>query len=138
MNYIGLTSSLSLICGPDTIKYACIQVTSPRQHFGPIIDTMNFWYDPSTLQSLMNEIFKEYLRKFNFFFFDDILIYSQSWEDHLSHVKVALSILRAHKLFVKMEKCQFGRTKVNYLGHVISKHGVAVVPDKISTMIERP
>ena len=51
---------------------------------------------------------------------------------------MALSILRAHKLFVKMEKCQFGQAQVNYLGHVISKYGVAVDPNKKSAMIEWP
>ena len=67
----------------------------------------------STFESLMNENFKEYIRKFILVFFDDILIYSQNWEDHLFHVPEALSILGAHKLFVKMEKCQFGQAQVN-------------------------
>eukprot|EP00268_Persea_americana_P050645 TRINITY_DN5521_c0_g1_i1.p1 TRINITY_DN5521_c0_g1~~TRINITY_DN5521_c0_g1_i1.p1 ORF type:complete len:370 (-),score=44.37 TRINITY_DN5521_c0_g1_i1:2500-3609(-) len=93
---------------------------------------------PSTLQSLMNEVFKAYVRKFILVFSDDILIYSRNWEDHLNHVEITLSPLRNHKLHVKMEKCQFGQTKVNYLGHIISQKGVAVDPDKISTMIEWP
>lgn len=65
---------------------------------------------PSTFQSLMNNIFRAYLRKFILVFFDDIFIYSRTWEEHLNHDKIALSILRAHKLFVKMEKCQFRQT----------------------------
>ena len=74
----------------------------------------------------MNEVIKEYLRKCILAFFDDILIYSRTWDDHLLHVKIALSILRTHKLFVKVEKCP---NKVNYVGHVITKEGVAVDPD---------
>lgn len=91
-----------------------------------------------TSHSLTNTVFKDYLRKFILIFFDDILIYSRSWEDHLFHVTVTLSALRTQKLFVKMEKCQFGQEQVNYLGHVISKHGVAVDNDKISAMLEWP
>ena len=67
----------------------------------------------STFQSLMNDIFKRYLRKFVLVFFDDILIYSSSWEDHLQHVKFVLDILRSHNLFLKREKCQFGQTHAN-------------------------
>ena len=60
---------------------------------------------PSTFQSLTNDIFKRYLRKFVLVFFDDILIYSSSWEDHLQHVKFVLDILGSHNLFLKREKC---------------------------------
>lgn len=92
---------------------------------------------PSTFQSLMNEFFKEY---FNFVlvFFDDILIYSKSWEEHLRHVKMVLLTLRNHKLYVKREKCQFGQVQVKYLGHVISKEGVAMDPDKVALMVDWP
>ena len=93
---------------------------------------------PSTLQSLINEVFKEYLRKFVLVFFDDILIYSKSWEEHLRHVKMVLSTLRNHKLYVKREKCQFGQVQIKYLGHVISKEGVAVDLDKVASMVDWP
>lgn len=43
---------------------------------------------PSTFQALMSHIFKLYLRKFVLVFFDFILVYSQSWDQHLQHVKV--------------------------------------------------
>ena len=93
---------------------------------------------PSTFQSLMNEIFKKYLRKFVLVFFDDILIYSKNWDEHWIHVEKVLSILRDHKLFVKKEKCQFGQECIHYLGHVISREGVAVDPEKVQAMLKWP
>ena len=86
----------------------------------------------------MNEIFKKYLRKFVLVFFDDILIYSKNWDEHWIHVEKVLSILRDHKLFVKKEKCQFGQECIHYLGHVISREGVAVDPEKVQAMLKWP
>ncbi len=65
--------------------------------------------------SLMNEAFKEYLDKFVFVYLDDILIYSETWEDNLEHLRKALEILRKEKLFAKLLKCTFGAQEVEYL-----------------------
>ncbi|PRQ41877.1 putative nucleotidyltransferase, Ribonuclease H [Rosa chinensis] len=89
---------------------------------------------PSTFQSLMNDIFKDHLRKFVLVFFDDILIYSKSLEEHLQHLAVVFSKLEEHQLKVKMSKCTFGAKSVEYLGHVISEKGVAVDPEKIEAI----
>ena len=76
---------------------------------------------PSTFQSLMNDIFKAHLRKFILVFFDDILIYSSTWVEHLKHVRIAFSILRAHHLAVKKEKCQFEQTNQIFGAYHLSK-----------------
>lgn len=86
----------------------------------------------------MNEVFQDYMRKFVLVFFDDILVYSKSWSEHLHHLKTVLVVLRSHQLFAKKEKCQFGQKKVQYLGHIISETSVAVDPDKITTMMNWP
>ena len=79
----------------------------------------------------MNHILKPYLRKFVLVFFDDILIYSGTWAAHLQHVDLLLQLLRKHKLFVKMSKCEFGMEEVEYLGHIVGRAGVKVDPKKI-------
>ena len=56
---------------------------------------------------------------------DDILIISKTKEEHLIHVRMILETLKRHRLYAKASKCQFGRTSVAILGHVISEQGVA-------------
>lgn len=67
---------------------------------------------PSTFQSLMNQIFKPYLRKFILVFFDDILIYSTNLKSHKQHLEVTLSILRQHQLYAKLSKTALGAPKL--------------------------
>lgn len=81
---------------------------------------------PLTFQSLMNEVFENYYRKYIIVFFYDILIYSKSWVEHVSYLEIVFSILKSHKLYVKLEKYQFNQREVKYLGHVISRLGVTV------------
>ena len=68
-------------------------------------------------------------------FFNDILVYTKSWVEHLEHLKIVFSILKNRQLHVKLEKCESGQTKIKYLGHVISKEGVDVDPPKIEVML---
>lgn len=89
---------------------------------------------PSTFQSLMNTIFKPYLRKFILVFFDDILIYSKTWGDQLEHLDTTLKLLRQHQLFIKKTKCAFGQTSLEYSGHIISDKGVSADPNKVIAM----
>lgn len=67
-------------------------------------------------------------------FFDDILIYSASWVEHLQHVKAVLELLTTHSLFLKRSKCMFVAASVSYLSHVISAARVAMDSDKVQTM----
>ncbi|KAL9420024.1 hypothetical protein AB3S75_037737 [Citrus x aurantiifolia] len=69
----------------------------------------------------MNDVFRPYLRKFISVFFDDILVYSKTWNDHLAHLRIVLSVLQTNKLFFKETKCRFGVSQVDYLGHIISE-----------------
>ena len=93
---------------------------------------------PATFQALMNEIFRPYLDDFVVVYLDDILIYSKSKEEHLEHLQKILTALRDNKLFGKLSKCEFFKTEVEYLGHVISEKGIQVDPKKTSAIKEWP
>ena len=84
--------------------------------------------------SLMNNIFRPYLDKFVIVFLDDILIFSGSYKEHLKHLQQVLILLRHHKLFGKLSKCDFGKSTIHFLGHVVSDKGVATEPDKIKAI----
>ncbi|GJU22459.1 reverse transcriptase [Tanacetum coccineum] len=93
---------------------------------------------PSTFQALMNSVFKSFLRRFVLVFYDDISVYSPDLETHVWHLELVLQVLRQHTLYAKQSKCVFGTKKVEYLGHVITKEGVATDKSKIEAMQQWP
>ena len=93
---------------------------------------------PTTFQSCMNHTFRVQLRKFLLVFFDDILIYNKTWEEHLKHLDEVLSILEEYSLYAKMSKCEFGMKEMLYLGHIINGTGVQVDMKKIRAIRDWP
>eukprot|EP00253_Pinus_taeda_P001689 PITA_01689 len=91
---------------------------------------------PATFMCLMNGIFHPYLDQFVIIFIDDILIYSRNIEEHCEHLRIVLQTLRKHQLYAKFSKCDFFKEEIQYLGHVISKEGIAVDPKKIKAIMD--
>nr|GEU90355.1 transposon Ty3-I Gag-Pol polyprotein [Tanacetum cinerariifolium] len=85
---------------------------------------------PSTFQSFMNSVFKEFLRKFMLVFFDDILVYNKSLQEYVGHMEQVLAVMNKHSLFAKISRCTFITNNV-YLGHIISHRGVYTDKSKI-------
>jgi hypothetical protein len=75
---------------------------------------------PAFFMNLMNSVFMDYLDKFVVVFIDDILIYSQSEEEHVDHLKMVLQRLREHQLYAKLSECDFWIDEVLFLGHIIN------------------
>ena len=79
---------------------------------------------PATFQSTMNRVFCCQLMKYVLVFFNDILIYSQTWQEHMEHLETVLGILQLESLYAKESKCDFGMIELLYLGHIIDAEGV--------------
>lgn len=86
---------------------------------------------PATFQALMNSILKPLLCKSIIVFFDDILVFSGSMEQHATHLTTVFEILRTHQLKLEPSKCFFGQSSMAYLGHIMFTNGVTVDPSKI-------
>ncbi|GBG85804.1 hypothetical protein CBR_g40613 [Chara braunii] len=93
---------------------------------------------PGTFQHAMNRIFHDYLDKFVIVYLDDILIFSKTVEEHVAHLDKVLSLLRQHKFKINGEKCEFGRTRVLYLGHEISVEGLKPDDAKVASIRDWP
>ena len=93
---------------------------------------------PGTFQGVMNDILAPLLRKCVVVFIDDILVYSQNWSDHLTHLSQVFSILREHQFKVKLAKCSFAKQELRYLGHVVSASGVSTDPKKVQIIQDWP
>ena len=68
----------------------------------------------------MNHVLRPYLRKCVVVFLDDILIFSQRWEEHLIHLQAVLQALRDHELYCKPSKCVIGSSDVLYSKKILS------------------
>ena len=89
---------------------------------------------PATFMNLMNDVFRPLLNKCVVVYLDDILVYSKNLEEHHEQLRQVLDLLRKHKLYAKISKCDFAKTSVEFLGHVVSADGLAVDPHKIETI----
>lgn len=89
---------------------------------------------PTAFMDLMNEVLKSFLDQFMVVFIEDILLYSESQEEHEEHLVTMLEALRHQKLFAKFKKCDFWIDHVSFLGHVISKEGVSADPQKVKAI----
>lgn len=77
---------------------------------------------PSTFQRLMNEVLVEFIGRFVIVYLDEILIYSRFKEEHLKYLEMVLKNLKEAQLKINLEKCEFLKIELLYLGFVIS-HG---------------
>ena len=90
---------------------------------------------PTTFMDLMHRVFQPYLDQFVMVFVDEILIYSQSEEEHEDHLRIVLQLLRDHQLYAKFSKCEFWLTEVRFMGHVMSTSGVSMDLEKVEAVM---
>jgi hypothetical protein len=87
---------------------------------------------------VMNDVFRPYIDDFVIIYLDDILIFSRRWEDHIKHVKTVLELLKKEKLYVKLSKCEFGKTSMVYLGYIVGNGQLKIDPTKVEVIVKWP
>jgi len=90
----------------------------------------------ATFCTLMNDIFRELLDDFVVVYIDDILIYNSSLEEHVEHLRKVFQRLRENRLYTKLEKCEFGVTEVDFLGHKITQEGLMIDYHKVKAILD--
>jgi hypothetical protein len=93
---------------------------------------------PATFMRVMNDVLRPFLDDCVIVYLDDTLIFSKSREEHVKHVKQVLDVLRKEKLFLKMSKCEFGKTSLIYLGHIVGGGELKIDPSKVKVILEWP
>ncbi|EEB89036.1 hypothetical protein MPER_12920 [Moniliophthora perniciosa FA553] len=110
-----------------------------RGLFEPLVMYFGLTNSPATFQTMMNDIFQDFiLDGVVCVYLDDILIFTKTKEEHdriLAHV---LERLREHKLYLRVEKCEFCKERIEYLGVIISHNKVGMDPVKVAGVADWP
>lgn len=136
-------SSLDLKSGYYQLEIAADDIhktgfRTPYGHYQFKCLSMGLTNAPATYQNVMNDIFRQHLNDFVLVYLDDILVYSKTPEEHLHHLQLVLQKLRDEKLYASRKKCDFGKTHLEFLGHIIGADGIRVDPKKTAVVEQWP
>ena len=93
---------------------------------------------PATFQRLMERCMGELNLRDCLIYLDDIIIFSTTFEEHVERLQAVFERLQENNLKLKPSKCKLFRSKVSYLGHVVSQEGIHTDPSKIEAIKDWP
>lgn len=93
---------------------------------------------PSIFQRCVDDIFRPYIGKFAYVYIDDVLIFSNSEEEHIEHITTIVNALHDAHMKISSEKSHFFNTSVEFLGHIIKNGRITVDPQKTETIEKYP
>jgi hypothetical protein len=110
-----------------------------RGLFEPLVMYFSLTNSLATFQTMMNKIFQYLITEgVVSVYLDDILIFTNSLEEHRRITRLVLDRMREHKLYLQPEKCEFEKTRIEYLSVIISHNKVEMDPVKIAGVADWP
>ena len=121
---------------PDDVHKTAF--STPLGHFEWLVMPEGLCNAPCTFQALMQIVLRDRFYNGVVAFEDDILIGSKSLETHAADVEWVLQQLRKHKLYAEMDKSEFCKSEIDFLGHTISASGVSIQKQKVQAILDWP
>ena len=121
---------------PESTKY--VAFSTKTGHYEYVRMPFGLRNAPITFTRMIQLVFGDLLGSILICYMDDIIICSDDLADHLRKLELVLERLRAFNLKVKLSKCNFYQTQLEYLGYIISKDGLKVIHDKVTAISNFP
>ncbi|GBG69048.1 hypothetical protein CBR_g3746 [Chara braunii] len=135
-------------CEHNMIAYHQIEVHPDDQyktafrtrygHYEFIVMPFGLTNAPTTFQLCMNDLFRPWLDRFVVVYLDDILVFSRTLQEHQGHLRQVLEKLREANFKINAKKCEWAKTQVLYLGHVLDGDGIKPEDSKIAAIRDWP
>ena len=120
---------------PDSIKYTAFRTKKGLYEY--LVCPFGLKNAPATYQRIINSVL-EGLDDICVSYQDDILIFSKTFEEHLEHLEMVLNRLKDAGITILRNKCEFGKTQVKFLGHIVSTEGLMQDPSKLTAVEKFP
>ena len=93
---------------------------------------------PFSFQILLNHILKPHVNSFVLVYLDDVLIFSNTLDEHLNHISTVLTLLEPNHIQLRLSKCFWAKNELEYLGHMVSSKGLSPIDTKVKAVIDWP
>ena len=128
--------------------YHNVRIIPEHEKFSAFLTHRGLWYSkvmqqgdcnaPATMMELMNEIFKDMLGNSVLVYLDNIVIFSDTYEDHVKHLREVHQRLLKEQFFLNKAKTQIMPERMEILGHVLTRDGLRAAPQKIKSILDFP